>query len=90
MSDLEAYKQWVLSADARAIVDQLDQEIRTPVGLAQNVANLLVMMQNPSAKLRSRMESGELDQMQMINEILGHLEQVQNVLTFFKGVFEEP
>ncbi|HRE46432.1 MAG TPA: hypothetical protein PLD47_01800 [Aggregatilineales bacterium] len=88
MSDFEAYKQWILAADPRALVSQLDDEVRAQLVSSQNLINILVMMQNPSPKMQARIESGELNATQMLEQITGHIEQAFTILDFFKKTLE--
>lgn len=90
MSDSrDEYKQWILSADPHALIRQLHREIREPLGAAQNLVNLLWLISNPSPQVQKRIESGELDQEQMITQVAEHIDQVFGILDFFRSTLDE-
>lgn len=88
MSDYEEYKQWILAADPRALVQQLNGEIRAPLVSAQNLINILGMMQKPSPKMQQRIASGELNAEEMLTQVGQHLEAILSVLDFFKKTLD--
>jgi len=88
MSDYEAYKQWILSADPRSLVHQLDDEVRSRMVSAQNLVNILGMMQNPSPKMQARIDSGELNAVEMLQQISSFIEQAFSVLDFYKSTLD--
>ena len=76
MSDqIEEFKQFILSADSQALVRQLNSDVKTPLVSAQNIVNMLVMMQNPSPVIQRKLDSGELNPAEVGRRILLQLVQ---------------
>jgi hypothetical protein len=84
MSDADAYREWILGAEPRALIDQLDSEVRQQLVSIQNFVNILALMQNPSPGMRAKMERGELDAEKMLADMAGGIEHALAVLDFFK------
>ncbi len=85
----DQYKQWILSADSKSLLRQLNAEIKTPLISAQNLVNILQMMQNPSPSMVKKMESGELNPDSMLAEIAGFIGSVFDIIDFFRESLEE-
>jgi len=83
----EQYRQWILSADSQSLIRQLNAEIKTPLISAQNLVNILQMMQNPSPSMQKKMENGELDANKMLTDIAGFIENVFVIMDFFRESF---
>jgi hypothetical protein len=85
----DEYKQFILSADQRALVRQLGMDIKGPLASAQNIVNMLKMIQNPSPAIQSKMESGELNPADMLEQLSGLIYQVFDVLEFYRDTLDE-
>ncbi|MEP7284188.1 MAG: hypothetical protein ABI947_00305 [Chloroflexota bacterium] len=83
------YKDFILSADKRALMRQLKSDIKTPLVSAQNLVNVLIMMQSPTAGVQKKMDSGELYAPDMLEEIGGLMNQVFDVIDFYRSVLDE-
>ena len=55
---LDEYRQFILSADNRSLMQQLKKDVKTPLISAQNLVNVLAMMQEPSPAVQQKI-SGE-------------------------------
>jgi hypothetical protein len=90
MSDqIEEYKQFILNADPRSLVQQLNTDIKGPLVSAQNIVNMLGMMQNPSPGIQRKIDSGELNAPEMIEQLTTLLTQVFDVLDFYRSTLGE-
>jgi hypothetical protein len=91
MSDqLEKQKRFILSADTRALIRQLNMDLRSPLTSAQNIANMLVLILNsPSPSIQRRLESGELNPPEMVEQLAALLNQAFDVLDLYRTTLEE-
>ncbi len=89
MTDAEEYKRWILSADPRSLIKQLNTEIKSPLVTAQNLINMLWLMQNPSPAVQERIDSGELNREQMLSQIAELIEQVFATIDFYRDSLNE-
>jgi len=90
MSDqIDEYKQFILSADARALMKQLKLDVKTPLVSAQNLLNVLIMMQSPTPALKQKIESGELEAAAMLEEIGGLINQAMDLIDFYRTTLDE-
>ncbi len=90
MSDqYDDYKQFILSAEPRALVRQLNMDIKAPLTSAHNIVNMLVMMQSPSPAMQQKIDSGELNPAEMLEQLGGLLTQVFDVLDFYRTTLDE-
>lgn len=90
MSDqIDEYKQFILSADARALMKQLKLDVKTPLVSAQNLLNVLIMMQSPSAATRQKMDKGELETSAILEEIGALLIQAMDLIDFYRTTLDE-
>jgi hypothetical protein len=89
MTDTEEYKRWILSADPRSLIKQLNLEIKQPLVTAQNLVNMLWLMQNPSPAVQARIDSGELNPEQMLSQIAELIEQVFATIDFYRDSLSE-
>jgi hypothetical protein len=85
----EDFKQFILSADPRSLLRQLNRDIKTPLTSAQNLANTLVMMQSPSPTIQQKIDSGELNPAEMLDQLTGLINQVFDVLDFYRATLDE-
>ncbi len=85
----EDYKQFILSADPRSLLRQLNTDIKTPLISAQNVVHMLAMMQSPSPAIQQKIDSGELNPAQMLEQLTGLINQVFDVLDFYRSTLDE-
>ncbi len=86
MSD--EYKKWILQADPRSLIHQIDEEVRAPMVTAQNILNMLWLMQNPSQAIQRRIDAGELNQERMLNDVAELIERVFAVLDLYKNTLD--
>jgi signal transduction histidine kinase len=91
MSDqLDEIKQCILSADTRALMRQLNMDLRSPLTSAQNIANMLALILNsPSPSIQRRLESGELNPPEMVEQLATLLNQAFDVLDLYRNTLEE-
>lgn len=84
MPDLEDYKQWIKTASTRDVVEQLNDEVKTPLISAQNLLHMLVMMQNPSPAVQKKIDSGELNAADMLDQINELITRSFDAIDFFR------
>jgi hypothetical protein len=89
MTDAEEYKRWIVSADPRSLIKQLNMEVKQPLVTAQNLVNMLWLMANPSPAIQERIDSGELNQEQMLSQIGELIEQVFATIDFYRDSLSE-
>jgi hypothetical protein len=82
------YKQFILSADSRALVRQLSMELKAPLTSAQNIASMLTMMQNPSASIQRKIDNGELNPEEMLNQLTELMHQAFDILEFYRDTLD--
>ncbi len=84
----DEYKQFILSADTRSLVRQLGMYLKAPLTTAQNIANMLTMMQNPSASIQRKIDSGELNPEAMLTQLTELMQQAFDVLEFYRDTLD--
>ena len=84
MPDLEDYKQWIKTASTHDVVEQLNDEVKTPLISAQNLLHMLVMMQNPSPAVQKKIDSGELNAADMLDQINELITRSFDAIDFFR------
>ncbi len=84
----DEYKQFILSADSRSLVRQLGMDLKAPLTTAQNIANMLTMMQNPSASIQRKIDSGELNPEAMLNQLTELMQQAFDILEFYRDTLD--
>ena len=91
MSDQpDEYRQFILSADSRSLIRQLNMDVKNPLTSAQNIANMLVMITNsPSQAIQRKLESGELNPAEMAEQLVGLLNQAFDILDFYRNTLDE-
>jgi hypothetical protein len=89
MTDAEEYKRWIVSADPRSLIKQLNMEVKQPLVTAQNLVNMLWLMANPSPAIQERIDNGELNQEQMLSQIGELIEQVFATIDFYRDSLSE-
>ena len=80
----EEYKQFILSAQPSDLIQQLSMDVKTPLGSAQNLIHMLEMMQNPSPAIQQKINSGELNTTEMLEQLTGLIGQVFDLLDFYR------
>ena len=88
MSDADAYRTFILDADKNALMQQLNLDLKEPLVSAQNLVNMLLMMQNPSPAMQRKLDSGELDPGQMIAQIAETITRALDVIDFYRSTLE--
>ncbi len=86
---IDEYKQFILSADPRTLMKQLKGEVKTPLVQAQNLINVLIMMQSPSPATQQKMDRGELDASQMLEQLTEFITQALDVIDFYRNTLDE-
>jgi hypothetical protein len=86
---IEAYKQFILTADSRSLVHQLNTDVKAPLASAQNIVNMLGMMQNPSPGIQRKIDSGELNPTELLEQLTGLITQVFDVIDFYRSTLDE-
>lgn len=89
MPDLEEYKQWIQTASTHDVVEHLNDEVKEPLVSAQNLVNMLVMMQNPSPAVQKKIDSGELNAAEMLNQITDLIKRSFDSIDFFREALDE-
>jgi hypothetical protein len=91
MSDqLDEQKQFILSADTRTLMRQFNMDLRAPLTSAQNIANMLVLILNsPTPSIQHRLDSGELNLPEMVEQLTVLLNQAFDVLDLYRNTLEE-
>ncbi len=84
----DEYKQFILSADSRTLVRQLSMDLKAPLTSAQNIANMLTMMQTPSASIQRKIDSGELNPEAMLTQLTELMQQAFDVLDFSRDTLD--
>ncbi len=84
----DEYKQFILSADSRALVRQLSMDLKAPLTSAQNIANMLTMMQKPSASIQRKIESGELNPEAMLTQLTELMQQAFDIREFYRDTLD--
>jgi hypothetical protein len=84
MTSAEDYKKWIVSAEPASLIEQLSDDVKTPLITAQNLVNMLAMMQNPSPSVQRKMESGELNAEDMLGQITQLVQQAFDVIDFYR------
>jgi hypothetical protein len=88
MPDSDELREWIRNAEKQALIAGLHQHMQPGLSRAQELANLLWLMTNPSPAIRRRIDSGELVPEDMLNEIGELIEQAFAILEFYKSALE--
>ena len=90
MSDSnDEYKQFILSADTRTLMHQLKNDVKAPLVSAQNLVNVLIMMQSPSPTIQEKIDSGELNVAQTLDQLTGFIGQAMDVIDFYQDTLDQ-
>ena len=85
----DEYKQFILSADTRALIQQLRSDVKTPLVSAQNLVNVLIMMQSPTPTIQEKIDDGELNVAEMLDQLTGFLGQAMDVIDFYRETLDQ-
>jgi hypothetical protein len=85
----EEFRQFILSADSRSLLRQLNMDVKAPLTSAQNIANMLALMQAPSPVIQEKIDTGELNPTEMLGQLTGLINQVFDVLDFYRSTLDE-
>ena len=55
---------------------------------AQNLVNMLTMMQNPSPAMQRKLESGEIDPGQVIQQVAESINRALDVIDFYRETLD--
>ncbi len=84
------YRDFILTADPRALMHQLNLELKNPLVSAQAVINMLVMMQNPSPAMQRKIESGEINIDEMLQQVNEAITRSLDVIDFYRDTLDNP
>ena len=88
MSDTDSYRAFILNADTRALMQQLNLDLKDPLVSAQNLVNMLTMMQNPSPAMQRKLESGEIESGQIIAQVAESINRALDVIDFYRETLD--
>ena len=88
MSDADSYRTFILNADKRAMMQQLNLDLKNPLVSAQNLVNMLTMMQNPSPAMQQKLQSGEIDPGQLIQQVSESINRALDVIDFYRETLD--
>ena len=88
MSDTDSYRAFILNADTRALMQQLNLDLKDPLVSAQNLVNMLTMMQNPSPTMQRKLESGEIEPGQIIAQVAESINRALDVIDFYRETLD--
>ena len=86
----DSYRDFILTADPRALMHQLNLELKNPLVSAQALINMLVMMQNPSPTMQRKIESGEINLEEMLQQLNEAITRSLDVIDFYRDTLENP
>ncbi len=84
MSDVDAYRTFILGAEPRDLMHQLNLDLKDPLTSAQALVDMLVMLQNPSPGLRRKVDSGEINAAEILQQLSGNLTRALDVIDFYR------
>lgn len=86
--EMDEYRQFILSADAPTLIRQLKLDVKSPLTSAQNLVHMLAMMQSPSPAIQKKIDNGELNAAEMIDQITQALNQALDILDFYQSTLD--
>ncbi len=90
MSDqIDEFKQFIVSADPKSLIKQLRSDVKTPLVSAQNLVNVLIMMTDPTPAVQQKIESGELNSSEMLEQLTCFINQALDVIDFYPATLDE-
>lgn len=89
MPDYEEFKQFVLTADSRSLVEQLSRDVKQPLGTADSLVHMLAMMQQPSEATQQKIDSGELNAVEMLEQLTALIGQAFDCLDYYRQILNE-
>src|SRR5262249_55834580 len=90
MSDqIDEFKQFILSADPRSLIKQLRSDVKTPLISAQNLVNVLIMMQDPTPVVQQKIDNGELNASETLEQLTGFINQALHLIHFYRATLDE-
>lgn len=87
MSD--QYRDFLLNASTKELIQQLNLEVKEPLVSAQNTINLLLMALNPSPNVAKKLETGEINPPAMLNQLTEDITRVLDILDFYRATLDE-
>jgi len=88
MPEADDYRAFILNADPRALIRQLNLDIKDPLASAQAIVNMLAMLQTPSPTMQRKVQSGEIDQAQLIQQLTEAINRALDVIDFYRDTLE--
>lgn len=88
MSDADDYRNFILTADTRALIHQLNLDIKGTLASAHAILDMLAMLQNPSPATQRKIESGEINPAQLIQQTTETLNQALDVIDFYRDTLD--
>ena len=89
VDELEEYRQFILSSDSQALIKQLRTDIKSPLVSAENLVNVLIMMQDPSESIQQKIDEGELNGREMLVQTRELINQVLDLIDFYNTTLSE-
>lgn len=89
VDELEEYRQFILSSDSQALIKQLRTDIKSPLVSAENLVNVLIMMQDPSESIQQKIDDGELNGREMLVQTRELINQVLDLIDFYNTTLNE-
>jgi hypothetical protein len=86
--EFEEYKQFIASAVPRDLIHQLKSDVKAPLVSAQNLINVMIMMQNPSPAVKRKIDAGELNPAEMLEQMTTLLNQALDVIDFYQDTLD--
>jgi hypothetical protein len=87
--EMDDYKQFILTAQPRDLIKQLKRDVKTPLVSAQNLVNVLIMMQSPTPAIQAKIDSGELNVAETLDQLTALLGQALDVVDFYKDTLDQ-
>ncbi|MHB8625483.1 MAG: hypothetical protein ACYDBJ_00890 [Aggregatilineales bacterium] len=88
MSNADEYRNFILTADTRALIHQLNLDIKGPLASAHAILGMLAMVQNPSPAMQRKIQSGEINPAQLIQQATETLNQALDVIDFYRDTLD--
>ena len=89
MSNEDTYRSFIQTATARDLMHQLNLDLKEPLTSAEATVNMLMMLQNPSPAICAKLENGEIDPGQMLQQLSENLIRALDVIDFYRQTLDE-
>ncbi len=82
------YRNYLLNASKAEVIHQLNAEVREPLIKAQNVVNMLLLTVNPSATMAKKIQAGEINPSELLQQLTDDITRVLDVIDFYRETLE--